>query len=123
MFALGSPPDRWLEVCAAAERACARGEELLTAGTRAGEIAAMVERVAAEAGCEVGIWCGHGVGIDHDRPLLNGTDDTALAPGMVVAFHPHVCDDRYGAFSIDQYTITAGAPERHSRFERRLHVV
>jgi Xaa-Pro aminopeptidase len=123
MFALGEPGVRWLAVYDAIERAFVLGEEMLTAGTRASEIVAMVDRVAREAGCERGIWSGHGVGVDHDRPLLNGTDETPLEAGMVISFHPHLCDDRHGANVIDQYTITETTPLRHSRFPRRLHRV
>jgi Xaa-Pro aminopeptidase len=121
MFALGNPPDRWLEMAAALERAFTIGEAMLTGGTRASEIAAVVSRIASEAGYRVGISSGHGAGMDSDLPALTGDDDRPLEPGMVICLHPHLCDERYGAFAIDQYTITEGPPQRHSRFARCLY--
>lgn len=120
MFALGNPEERWLEVLDVAERAYEAGERMLTAGTAANEIAETVTQIARDGGCETGIWSGHGVGVDHDLPLLNGVDTSRLDAGMVISFHPHICDAAFGAFAIDQYTITHAAPRRHSRFERRL---
>jgi Xaa-Pro aminopeptidase len=120
MFVLGRPPDRWLEVLDVAERAYVEGERLLTPGRSAREVTSAIEAVAREGGCETGIWSGHGVGIDHDLPLLNGVDKTALEPNMVISLHPHVCDAEFGAFTLDQYTITADGPVRHSRFPREL---
>jgi Xaa-Pro aminopeptidase len=123
MFCVGEPPAEWLAVLATAERAYAAAEAMLRPGTRASDVFDTVREIAAEGGCELGIWVGHGVGVDHDLPLLNGTDDTELAPGMVVALHPHICNDRYGAFTVDQYTITEDEPVLHSRYRRELRPI
>ncbi len=123
MFALGSVPDRSLEVYETLERAYVAGEELLRAGSSAAEVARAVGAEAQAGGCERGIWAGHGVGIDHDVPVLSEDDPTELAAGMVISLHPHIYDGDFGSFSIDQYTITDGEPQRHSRFERRLYAV
>jgi Xaa-Pro aminopeptidase len=121
MFALGAPPQRWLDVYETTERAYALGESILRPGQKASDIADMVEQVAVEAGCQTGIWSGHGVGVDQDRPILNRTDHMLIKSGMVISFHPHLHDEKYGSLSIDQYTITDDVPECHSKFERRLH--
>ena len=55
--------------------------------------------------------------------MLSEDDPTVLEPGMVISLHPHIYDGDHGAFAIDQYTITDGEPERHSRIARRLHEV
>lgn len=120
MFCLGEPPREWLDILDTAERAYVAAERSLRAGTRADDIFASVREIAESAGCGLGIWAGHGVGIDHDLPVLNGTDHSELVPGMVVALHPHICSDRYGAFAIDQYTVTDAAPIRHSRYARQM---
>src|SRR5439155_16022206 len=120
LFVLGEPPERWLELLEVAERAHREGEALLRPGVRANEVATAIGEIARGGGFETGIWSGHGVGVDHDLPLFNGVDETSLERGMVVTIHPHICDDRYGSFAIDQYTVTDGEPERHSRFAREL---
>lgn len=121
MFVLGEPPERWLEILAVAESCYVAGERLLVPGIPARTIAETIVKVAREGGCETGIWSGHGVGVDHDLPLLNGLDSSPLQAGMVISLHPHICDEHFGAFAIDQYTITDEGPQRHSRFERRIH--
>jgi Xaa-Pro aminopeptidase len=123
MFALGEPPERWLEIYEAAERAHAAAQELLQPGNRAGDIARAVRAIAADAGCILGIQSGHGVGVDHDLPVLVEEDDTPLEPNMVISVHPHLLDNGYGAAIFDQYTVTASGPVRHSRFGRQLYAV
>jgi Xaa-Pro aminopeptidase len=122
-FALGELPARWQEVYDASDRAFEAAERLLTPGTRVSDVAAAVWEVAREAGCEIGMQIGHGVGVDHDLPLLDLHSDLELAEGMVVAVHPLMQDGEYGAFTIDQYTVAASGPVRHSRFPRRLYRV
>ena len=123
MFALGSVPDRSMEVYETLERAYVAGERLLRAGVSAADVARAVGAEAEAGGCTQGIWAGHGVGIDHDSPVLSVEDPTPLAEGMVISLHPHLYDGDYGGFTIDQYTITDGDPLRHSRFERKLYTV
>lgn len=123
MFALGTVSDRALEVAEAGERLHDAARARLVPGTPASEIAALVQTRAAGSGCRPGIWAGHGVGVDHDQPLLNGEDDTPMEAGMVVALHPHICDARHGAISIDQYAITDEGPVRFSRHDRGLRHV
>ena len=95
----------------------------MRAGTTAAEVAGAVGAQAKAGGCELGIWASHGVGIDHDSPVLSEADPTELRAGMVISLHPHLYDGDYGGFTIDQYTLTDGEPERHSRYERRLYTV
>lgn len=123
MFSIGDVPDRWMEVYEASEKAYAAGEELLVAGRTAGDVGRAVRAVADEVGCDLGIQTGHGVGIDHDIPVLSEDDTTELTLGMVISLHPHLHDDQYGAMAIDQYTITNGTPIRHSRIPRQLFQV
>ena len=123
MFALGNVPERSMEVYETLERAYVAGEALLRAGTAAAEVARAVGDEARSGGCELGIWAGHGVGIDHDSPVLSEDDTTELEAGMVISLHPHLYDGDYGGFTIDQYTIGEGEPERHSRYERKLYTV
>lgn len=123
MFQLGKPTDRWQKVYEASEKAFSTAEQMLRPGVLASEIAAHVQGIAREAGCETGIQIGHGVGIDHDIPVLSGNDHTALEPGMVISLHPHFVDGEMGSMTIDQYTITDDGPLRHSGIERELYVV
>jgi Xaa-Pro aminopeptidase len=123
MFALGTPPERSFEIYAGCVVAAEAAERSLRPGQQAGAVASEIYEIAADVGCRIGIQVGHGVGIDHDLPLLVPDDATTLEPGMVVSVHPHLHDETYGAMVMDQYTITTGAPTKHSRIERKLFEV
>jgi Xaa-Pro aminopeptidase len=120
-FAIGELPPRAEEVYEASELAFAEIERTLTAGALAGDVAAAVWDVARDCGCQIGMQIGHGIGLDHDLPLIELGSDQKLVAGMVVAVHPLMQDGPHGAFTIDQYTVTGGAPERHSRIPRKLY--
>ena len=108
------------ETCLAAARA-AEGE--LVAGRTAGDPARAIDAVAEAAGLRIGIWHGHGVGVDHDPPVITAADATSLVPGMVISVHPNfsTADERLGASVADTYVIGEGPPERLSRLDSVLY--
>jgi Xaa-Pro aminopeptidase len=110
------------ERCLAAARA-AEGE--LVAGRTAGDAARAIDAVAEAAGLRVGIWHGHGVGVDHDPPVITAADTTPLLPGMVISVHPNfsTADERFGASVADTYAVGNGQPERLSRLDPGLYRV
>jgi Xaa-Pro aminopeptidase len=111
----------WLaEACLEAARA-AEGD--LVAARTAGDPARAIDAVAADAGLRVGIWHGHGVGIDHDPPVITAADATPLARGMAIAVHPNfsTADERLGASVADTYAIGDGPPRRLSRLAPDLY--
>ena len=111
--ALGEPEPEALRVAAAATEAARRAEEHLRPGARAGDVARAIDAVASVHGLHAGLWHGHGVGVDHDGPVITASDETPLAAGMVIAVHPNfsTADERHGASSVDTYIITeTGAP-------------
>jgi Xaa-Pro aminopeptidase len=75
------------------------------------------EKEAKRNGYALGIWTGHGVGIDHDVPTLDGSDEQPFQEGHVVAVHPHVVDGAsgIGAIFCEQYAITKDGSRRFSR--------
>jgi Xaa-Pro aminopeptidase len=115
--ALGEIDDERAAMAASCLDAARRAEGLLVAGRSAGEAAQAIDAVAARDGIRVGIWHGHGVGIDHDAPVITGDNSTPLERDMVVALHPNFssADERLGASVADTYVIGAHAPRRLSR--------
>jgi Xaa-Pro aminopeptidase len=71
----------------------------------------------------VGIWHGHGVGVDHDPPVITAADVTPLVPDMVISVHPNftTADERLGASVADTYVIGDGSPQRLSRLDPGLY--
>jgi len=114
--ALGEPEPEALRVAAAATEAARRAEEHLRPGARAGDVARAIDAVASAHGLHAGLWHGHGVGVDHDGPVVTASDDTPLAAGMVIAVHPNFSteDERHGASSVDTYVITESGHRRLS---------
>jgi len=111
---------RLADRCLAAARTA---EESLSAGRAASDPARAIDAVAEAAGLRVGIWHGHGVGVDHDPPVITAADATELVPGMVISIHPNfsTADERVGASVADTYVVGEGPPERLSRLDPGLY--
>ncbi len=122
LLALGEPSPRSSEVAAACLEAASRAEVELHPGRTAQDVARAVERVAARHELRSGIWHGHGVGVDHDTPVIGATDQTALQAGMVLAVHPNftTADEQHGASVVDTYEIAASGPQRLSSIPQRV---
>jgi Xaa-Pro aminopeptidase len=118
--ALDEERARLADTCLAAARAAEGG---LVAGRAAGDAARAIDAVAEAAGLRVGIWHGHGVGVDHDPPVITAADATELLPGMVISVHPNfsTADERFGAGVADTYAVGKGPPERLSRLDPGLY--
>jgi Xaa-Pro aminopeptidase len=103
--------------------AASAAERKLVAGSTAAAVARAVDRVARSGGYRSGIWHGHGVGVDHDLPVITAADRSVLEPTMAVAVHPNFADrhERLGASVADTYLVTAGAPDRLSTLPRKVH--
>jgi Xaa-Pro aminopeptidase len=106
--ALGEPDPAQLAVAEAALEAARAAEKQLRPGATAGDVGRAIDEVAAAHRLQTGIWHGHGVGVDHDGPVITAADDTPLAAGMVIAIHPNfsTADERHGASAVDTYVIT-----------------
>jgi Xaa-Pro aminopeptidase len=111
-----------VDACLDAARA---SERELVAGRAAGDAARSIDAGAAAAGLRVGIWHGHGVGVDHDPPVITAADATPLLPGMAIAIHPNfsTADERLGASVADTYLVGDGPPSRLSRLDPGLYIV
>lgn len=122
LVALGEPPSGHIRVARACLRAAREAESLLRPGLTAARVAGAIERVASGSGLHAGLWHGHGVGTDHDAPVISLADETVLQPGMVLAVHPSCCtsDERFGASVVDTYVVGRHEPERLSAAPQRI---
>jgi Xaa-Pro aminopeptidase len=117
-FAFPAAPASALAVADSALRALQNVEKVLVPGQPVQSAFRAAQAEADKHGYHQGVWAGHGVGVDHDIPILGDDDPTPFAPGMVVAVHPHLVDEttRTGAVFCEQYVINAeGLPRRFSR--------
>jgi Xaa-Pro aminopeptidase len=116
LLALGEPPAEHLRVADACHEAARAAEEKLRPGLPAGDAARAIDAVADAAGLSSGIWHGHGVGVDHDGPVITASEELPLAAGMTISVHPNFCsaDERFGASAVDTYLVTETGAERLS---------
>jgi Xaa-Pro aminopeptidase len=116
LIALGEPVAEQLRVATACHDAARAAEEKLQPGLPAGDAARAIDAVADAAGLRSGIWHGHGVGVDHDSPVITAAEELPLAAGMVISVHPNFCteDERFGASAVDTYLVTETGAERLS---------
>lgn len=98
-------------------------EARLRVGRTAADVARAIDERAAAEGFNVGIWHGHGVGIDHDPPVITAGDATPLAERMAISIHPNFStgNERLGVSVADTYIVRAGPPQRLSRLAPELH--
>ncbi len=122
LVALGGLDDARARLADATLEAAAAAERELRAGNIAGEVAQALDEVVEQHDLRSGIWHGHGVGIDHDSPVITAADTTPLVERMVVAIHPNFssADESIGGSVADTYIVRDGAPERLSRVPREL---
>jgi len=86
----------------------------LRPGKRAADVADWVRNKIINAGFEIGVNFGHGLGLDVvERPLVHVKDETTLKSGMVVTVHPQLVSKDKGAtvWLGDTYLVTEGDAE------------
>jgi Xaa-Pro aminopeptidase len=122
LVALGGLDDDRAAIAASCLDAARSAEAVLVAGNTAGQAARAIDEVASRAGVRVGIWHGHGVGVDHDAPVITADNAAVLERDMVISLHPNfsTADERLGASVADTYVVGTGAPRRLSRLDPGL---
>jgi Xaa-Pro aminopeptidase len=125
MFSLGQPSPEVSRLANHCIEAMEVGTAELYPGRNSQDVCNAIERVAASAGVDSGIWHGHGVGVDHDIPFFVPGDQTVLHKDMVIALHPNFTDvsNNLGASIADCFHITESGPRRLSRFKPELNII
>jgi Xaa-Pro aminopeptidase len=122
LVALGGLDDARALLADATLEAAAAAQRELRPGNVAGDVARVIDDVVERHDLRSGIWHGHGVGIDHDAPVITASDETPIVERMVVAIHPNfsTADESAGASVADTYIVHDGDPERVSQIPREL---
>ncbi len=126
LIAIGGLDERKRHLAAQSLAAMHRAETSLHPGNTGGLAYAAIAREIEGSGLSSGLWYGHGVGVDHDLPVIGRGNDTPLEPGMVIALHPHIVDASAGeAASIgaclgDTFVIAEGGATKLSRYGRDI---
>lgn len=98
-------------------------ERAIGFGCRASEIAVLADEAVRRTEFRLDGQCGHGVGIDdRDAPRIMLEDATPLEPGMVIAIHPRLVDDKTHMAAVigDTFVVAPEGPYRLSRYEQKV---
>ncbi len=122
LFAFGEPSREQLAYGQAAIDAIEAAREAMVPGASASDVARALESKVSHLEARTGIWHGHGVGVDHDSPVIGTADDTVLREGMLIAIHPNLTDqaETVGASVADTFLIRDGKATPISRFAQEI---
>lgn len=126
MFSLGTPSDTAVRLHELCVRALEETAQLLTPGRAAADIARNVETILLDGGFDLGIWGGHGIGLDVvEPPILLPDEEQLLQAGTAIGFHPHVVDHDtgLGGYVSDVFLVADGGGEALSHSGHALRVV
>lgn len=107
LFSLGQPSDKALRIGEACVRAMEEVKQMIRPGMRVGDIGRIIRQYGDSVQAVTGIWHGHGIGVDHDIPVISDDGDEILEPGMVVSIHPNFADadEEVGASIADVFIV------------------
>ncbi len=126
MFMLGRPSERHEALFRVCNEATTIARQMLVPGGTVADISKRIEAVLKTGGFDIGIWGGHGIGLDVlELPLILPHDPGVLGEDMVIAIHPHVLDSQtdLGAYLSEVCVVTKQGGRRMSRLPHDIRVV
>ena len=107
----GTQPEA-LRVLNVVKEAEAAGVAKFRPGNRLCDVAIAIEEVVAKHGCSMGVWSGHGMGVDlGDAVDLGRSNEMEIVPNMVLTIHPSVVGDGDGLLYGNTWLSTEGEAE------------
>ena len=126
MFSLGAPSETAVRLHGLCVEALEGAARLMTPGRPVAEIAESVGTTLRQSGFDLGIWGGHGIGLDVlEPPILLPDRDDVLQDGTAIGFHPHVVDrdSGLGGYISDVFLVGNGGGESLSQSGHAIRVV
>lgn len=117
LFAIGDLPQETLDLANACVAAMKEVKQTIKAGITVGEVANAIHKHTDHLNVKMGIWHGHGVGVDHDIPNIRDNSDVVLEEGMVLSVHPNFsdADETVGASIADVFVVRKDGAESLSK--------
>lgn len=117
LFVLGNPPERTMEIANSCVSVMKEVKQTLRAGKTVGEIADVIHKHTDHLHVKMGLWHGHGVGMDHDMPIIADNSNVVLEEGMVISMHPNFSDvdETIGASIGDVFVVSKTGAESLSK--------
>lgn len=117
LIAVGDISNEMKELADACVLAMEEVKKTIKQGITVGDIAKAIHLHIDHLDVKIGIWHGHGVGVDHDLPVIsdNGTD--RIEEGMVLSVHPNFANttEEFGASIADVFIVTNDGAESLSK--------
>ncbi|MBI4319412.1 MAG: aminopeptidase P family protein [Chloroflexi bacterium] len=126
MYSFGEPSELQRRLYDSCLRSLQAAAAALVPGNTAAAVARAAEDIIAADGFQVGIWSGHGIGLNVIEGLAIGQDDhTVLREGMTVALHPHVkaADGLHSAYLSETFGVSANGGVSFSTVPHEFVVV
>jgi len=126
MFMLGEPSKTHQALFTICHDAIATARGMLVPGGSVAAISKKIEAMLKDAGFQIGIWGGHGIGLDVlELPLILPHDPGILGEDMVIAIHPHVVDREtdLGAYVSEVCVVTKSGGRRMSQLPHQIRIV
>ncbi|GHH99811.1 M24 family metallopeptidase [Neobacillus kokaensis] len=117
LFVLGEPPKETMNLANACVAAMKEVKQIIKAGITVGEVADAIHKHTDGLDVKMGIWHGHGVGVDHDNPIIRDNGEDKLEEGMVISVHPNFSDanETVGASIADVFVVRKDGAESLSK--------
>lgn len=107
LFALGELDHDVYQVGEACVNAMEDIKVNIKPGHTVGDIARIIRSYTDPLQARIGIWHGHGVGVDHDLPIIRDGGEDILKNGMVLSVHPNFTNaqETVGASIADVFVV------------------
>ncbi|WP_394232107.1 M24 family metallopeptidase [Niallia oryzisoli] len=117
LIAVGEISDEMKELAEACVQAMEEVKKTLKPGRTVGDIADSIHQQIDHLHVKIGIWHGHGIGVDHDLPVISDNGTEILEEGMVISVHPNFANaaEEFGASIADVFIITNDGAESLSK--------
>lgn len=117
LFVLGELSAEEKEIGEACVAAMEEVKRTIRPGITVADIADAIHKHTDRLEVQMGIWHGHGIGVDHDIPIIADHGTEVLKPGMVLSVHPNFADrhEGIGASIADVFIIHEDGAESLSR--------
>lgn len=93
LFALGQLTKEQEAIGQACVNAMKAVKAAIKPGIKVSDLAKIITKETEHLKVNPGIWHGHGVGIDHDIPIIREDSDAIIEEGMVISVHPNISND------------------------------
>ncbi|MDN3436836.1 M24 family metallopeptidase [Planococcus sp. APC 3900] len=119
LFIVGEVSEEELELAQSCVSAIKEIQQTLKPGIPINTVAKIIDKHTDKLDVNIGIWHGHGIGVDHDLPILTDSDTSLFEEDMVISVHPNYSDkkEKYGVSIADVFIITKDGAESLSQGE------